>query len=39
MNLIESLQKKYIPGFYESRYQARKTMALTLKEKCRINPN
>jgi hypothetical protein len=38
MGLVESLQKKYIPGFYESRYQARKTVALGLKAKCMKNP-
>lgn len=39
MNVIESLQKKYIPGFYESRYQSRKALALSLKEKCLKDPS
>lgn len=38
MNIIESLQKKYLPGFYESRYLSRKTLALSLKDKCLKNP-
>jgi len=38
MNIIESLQRKYLPGFYESRYLSRKTLALSLKEKCSKDP-
>ena len=38
MNVIETVQRKYLPGFYESRYRERKRLALSLKEKCLSNP-
>jgi hypothetical protein len=38
MNIIESVQKKYLPNFYESRYSARKRLALSLKTKCLNHP-
>ena len=38
MNIIESFQRKYLPGFYESRYAERKRLALSLKDKCRKDP-
>ena len=39
MNLIESMQSKYLPGFYQSRYTERKRLALSLKDKCQQHPH
>jgi hypothetical protein len=39
MNIIESLQRKYLPGFYESRYTSRKALALSLKQQCLADPS
>jgi hypothetical protein len=38
MNFIESVQKKYLPTFYESRYTSRKNLALASKQKCQQHP-
>ena len=39
MNIIESIQRKYLPGFYESRYTSRKALALSLKQQCLADPS
>ena len=39
MNMIETVQRKYFPNFYESRFEARKRLAMSLKDTCRKNPS
>lgn len=38
MNAIETIQKRYFPGFYNSRFELRKQLAMSLKEKCMQRP-